>query len=82
MPVGAPSRLGGNLNEEITQADVRSLVAYAFIAVTCDSAETLKELIRILKEDNDKCQRHLDDTGVTLRRRLDVSASYFQLALA
>lgn len=54
---------------------------YGFIAVT-GTLKTLKELTKMVKEDNDKRQRHLDEQGAFLPRHLDVSVDYFQLTLA
>jgi len=50
------------------------------IAVT-GTKETLKELTKMVKEDNDKRQRHLNDQGEFLPRHFDVSARYFQFIL-
>jgi len=54
---------------------------YGFIAVT-GTSETLKQLTKMVKEDNDKRQRHLDEQGAFLPRHLDVGVDYFQLTLS
>jgi hypothetical protein len=46
------------------------------------TSETLKVLTKMVKEDNDNRQRHLDEQGVFLPRHLDVGADYIQLTLA
>jgi hypothetical protein len=57
-----------------------SMKEYGLIAVT-GTSETLKELMKMVKEDNDKRQRHLNEQGAFIPRHLDVSARYFQLTL-
>ncbi|KAJ3484079.1 hypothetical protein NLJ89_g12009 [Agrocybe chaxingu] len=48
----------------------KSLDSYAFIAVT-GTSETLRELAKMLRMDNDKRQQHLDKHGTKTRRYLD-----------
>jgi hypothetical protein len=50
-----------------------ALDQYAFIAITA-SFSTLNDLIEMVQSDNDRRQLAMNDTGIDIRRSLDVSA--------
>ncbi|KAF8957602.1 hypothetical protein BDZ97DRAFT_1924481 [Flammula alnicola] len=54
----------------------KCLDSYALIAVT-GASETLRELTKMLKVDNNARQLHLDQRGVKIQRRLDFSNPSF-----
>ena len=50
-----------------------SLDTYAFIGITASSS-TLHDLIEMLKVDNNRRQKHMDETGYDIWREINVNA--------